>query len=149
MVVTGRARSLCGLGVKVVRLESMRPCAGSTSIAPTDVRWDSSFSPRGAGGPVLALIDGGETVYAGGDFTTAGVTVANHVAAWNGASWTPLGSGVDGPDSALAWDGTNLHVGGTFTSVGGALHVPMVANLEGQCVVHQQPGPREAGGRRA
>lgn len=41
MLMTGRARSVGVSAVIVVCVESPRPCASSTSIAPTDVRWDS------------------------------------------------------------------------------------------------------------
>ena len=32
---------------------------------------------------------------AGGDFTTAGGTRASYIARWNGATWQPLGSGMN------------------------------------------------------
>ena len=67
-------------------------------------RWDaptSSWYPLGTGmgedySPVNALavgLDG--SLYAGGWFTTAGGVAANHIARWDGASWHPLGSGVE------------------------------------------------------
>jgi hypothetical protein len=90
--------------------------------------WDgSSWSSLGSGmdgpnGPtVYALaLDGSDNLYAGGEFTTAGGVSANHVAKWNGSSWSPLGSGVDGPVSVLTLDGSsNLYAGGLFTTAGG------------------------------
>src|SRR5262249_49462451 len=72
---------------------------------------------------VTALAVSGSNVYAGGWFKLAGDTAANHVAKWNGISWSPLGSGLDGPPppanpavKALAISGTNLYAGGWFTS---------------------------------
>ena len=55
--------------------------------------------------PVYALDVSGQTVYAGGFFTTAGGTNANHIAQWNGNSWLPLGAGVGGSVYALAVSG--------------------------------------------
>ncbi|WP_201987257.1 FG-GAP-like repeat-containing protein [Hymenobacter rubidus] len=65
-------------------------------------------------------VDGTGNVYAGGDFTTAGGTLANHVAKWSG-SWSAMGSGVDNQVLALAADASgNVYAGGNFTTAGGA-----------------------------
>ena len=45
-------------------------------------------------GDVDALAVSGSTLYAGGDFTTAGGSAANYIAQWNGSSWSALGSGM-------------------------------------------------------
>ncbi len=109
-------------------------------------RWDgATWSALGAGtnGPVfsLATFDEdaggplGEALYIGGLFTTAGgvVSLANYVARWDGAAWSPLGDGTntvvlalttfdpDGPGAALP----GLYAGGLFTMAGGepAAHV--------------------------
>src|SRR5208283_602532 len=79
-------------------------------------------------------------LYAGGTFTTAGGTIANNVAQWNGSAWSALGSGLAGggywgvepgigPEvatgqnagvNALAFDTNgNLYAGGDFTVAGG------------------------------
>jgi hypothetical protein len=54
---------------------------------------------------VLALTvfdDGtGAALYAGGGFTTAGGTPANHLAKWDGTQWSALGSGIGPPVYAL------------------------------------------------
>jgi Rax2 C-terminal beta propeller domain/Bacterial Ig domain len=84
----------------------------------TPVKW-VSLNPEmpGTEGPVYALIaDGRGNVYAGGAFTVAGSVKANHVAKWDGSSWSALDVGL--PDAkwvfALAFDGTNLYAGGDF-----------------------------------
>lgn len=68
---------------------------------------------------VLAIGPDG-TLYAGGDFTTAGGGAANRIAAWDGAAWSALGAGMNGGVNALAIsrDGT-LYAGGDFTTAGG------------------------------
>jgi hypothetical protein len=64
---------------------------------------------------------------AGGSFDRAGGAPAAAIAAWDGASWTPLGSGIEGGPFgspfgtvyALAVHGDSLIVGGGFTTAGG------------------------------
>ena len=48
---------------------------------------------------VYALAVSGGTLYAGGEFTTAGGIAANYIAQWNGSSWSALGSGMN----VLVW----------------------------------------------
>ena len=57
---------------------------------------------------VSALAVSGSTLYAGGDFTTAGGNTANYVAQWNGSSWSALGSGMD--DDGGCAGGVGQHV---------------------------------------
>jgi hypothetical protein len=76
---------------------------------------------------VNALAVSGSDLYAGGYFTTAGGSAANHIAKWNGSSWSALGSGmnIDGSVNALAISGSDLYAGGRFSTAGGsnALHI--------------------------
>ncbi len=78
----------------------------------------------------LATFDDGSgtALYAGGLFQTAGGVAANNVAKWDGANWSPVGSGLTGPSGvipvkalAVFDDGTGpaLYAGGQFTSAGG------------------------------
>ena len=65
-------------------------------------------------------VSGSSDLYAGGDFTTAGGIAATNIAKWNGSSWGPLGSGLNGGGvSALAVSGSDLYAGGSFTHAGG------------------------------
>lgn len=96
-------------------------------------RWDgtgwaplgSGVSLGGAGGWVLALapLPNGDII-AGGFFYMAGGVSAQHVARWNGVTWSPLGSGItsagNNPVRALAAmpDGS-IVVGGSFQTAGG------------------------------
>ncbi len=60
----------------------------------------------GANGRVRAtVIDGSGNLYIGGDFTAVGDVVANHIAKWNGRSWSVLGSGMNDNVFALAVSG--------------------------------------------
>jgi hypothetical protein len=70
---------------------------------------------------VYALAVSGGTLYAGGQFTTAGGTAANYIAQWDGSSWSALGLGADNGVGALAVLGNSLYAAGRFvTAAGGA-----------------------------
>ena len=95
-------------------------------------KWDGlAWSPlrNGLVGPVhaLAVFDdgGGAALYVGGEFVqTGGGQTVNHVARWNGTSWSALGTGTDDHVLALAvyddGNGDALYAGGYFSSAGGA-----------------------------
>jgi hypothetical protein len=68
---------------------------------------------------VNALAVSGTNLYAGGEFSTAGGVPANHVANWDGSTWSALGSGMNGEVFALVASGTDLYAGGLFTMAGG------------------------------
>jgi hypothetical protein len=93
-------------------------------------QWNgSSWSPLGYGlgssygrpayGYVTALAVSGSTLYAGGNFSSAGGSPADYIAQWNGTSWSPLGSGMNHLVAALAVSGSTLYAGGQFTTAGG------------------------------
>ena len=56
---------------------------------------------------------------AGGRFTTAGGVTCNYIARWNGATWQPLGAGMNGDVYALTVYNGELIAGGYFTTAGG------------------------------
>jgi hypothetical protein len=108
--------------------------------APFIAKWDGSrWSSLGSGmGPdtgttiveSLTVFDDGRgpALYAGGSFATAGGSTAEGIARWDGASWTPVGSGVSPvllPYGVFAMsvfddgDGPALYAGGRFGSAGG------------------------------
>jgi hypothetical protein len=92
-------------------------------IDPTfsDANWVSMGGFPGANGPVeAAVIDGSGNLYIGGNFNAVGNTLAANVAEWNGSSWSPLGSGLNGYVRALAVSGSTLYAGGGFTNAGGS-----------------------------
>jgi len=107
--------------------------AGGTS-ARRVARWDgTSWSALGPGFDdlVSALVahddglGGGPALYAGGQFTASGPTALANVARWDGAAWSPLGSGTNGSVLALGvhddglGGGPALIAGGSFTQAGG------------------------------
>ena len=71
------------------------------------MEWEQLVGPFGSGmrrQRVSALAVSGSTLYAGGDFTTAGGTAANYIAQWNGSSWSALGSGISGQQAlCMRW----------------------------------------------
>ncbi len=105
------------------------PIAGSSASSTScTLGWVPTFG--GEPGPhwtvhALAEFDDGQgpALYAGGDFTFAGGVATNHVARWDGESWSALGGGFDGPVNALAvYDdggGPALYAGGAFHTAGG------------------------------
>ena len=95
-------------------------------------RWDgTSWSPLGPGigsfhVRCLAGFDDGSgpALYAGGAFSSAGGAPAAGIARWDGASWSPVGAGLNGVVSALqpfddGW-GPALYAGGYFLTSGAA-----------------------------
>lgn len=95
------------------------------AYSPARRRFQSLGSGAGNGvdGPVLALAVAGDDLYVGGGFRHAGGQSVNHVARWNGSTFSALasafGEGVDGWVRALAVRGDDLFVGGQFTAAGG------------------------------
>lgn len=93
-------------------------------------KWNgTAWSALGTGlsAACLALaigLDG--SIYAGGDFVTAGGTTVNKVAKWDGSAWSAMGStpGVAGGAAPLVYalavgiDGA-IYVGGAFVTAGG------------------------------
>ncbi|MBU4224407.1 MAG: hypothetical protein KKC71_01120 [Chloroflexi bacterium] len=104
--------------------------AGGVDAAKRVAKWNgAAWSALGSGvsSTVRALaVDGSGYLYAGGDFAKAdgdvdGDVTVNHVAKWDGTSWSALGSGMDKDVHALAIGSSgNLYAGGEFTTAGGA-----------------------------
>ncbi|MCI1187887.1 T9SS type A sorting domain-containing protein [Hymenobacter sp. DH14] len=105
------------------------------------------------------------TVYAGGNFTTAGGVTVNGIARWTGTNWAPLGSGVNGAGTGGSVDVITisssgmLYAGGYFSTIGGvaANHIaqwngtswaPLGAGMDGrvQSLALSSDGTLYAGG---
>src|SRR5262245_23508656 len=90
--------------------------------------WEPSFGLNGADNVVYAMAvfeDGsGPALYVGGAFTAVGDTPASRIVKYDGATWTPLGTGVNDNVLALAvhddGSGPALFAGGSFDMAGGA-----------------------------
>lgn len=87
--------------------------------------WDgvSSWFTLGGGiadGEVNALIvDSKGNLYAGGSFTTAEGSPADYLAKWDGAAWSALAGGPNGPVKTLGVDtADHLYAAGAFTVPG-------------------------------
>lgn len=94
---------------------------------------------------------GGNALFAGGAFTSAGGVTANRIARWNGTSWSPLsgpsGNGTSGAVSAItvfdAGNGPALYAAGNFLSAGGVA-VNRIARWDGTRW-HPLQGPQGTG----
>ncbi len=81
-------------------------------------RWDGNqWSSLGTiFGSVLALCPDGESLYAGGDFTSGQAT---NIAQWRGGAWVPLGGTINGPVFVLRMVNHELYAGGSFSEANG------------------------------
>jgi hypothetical protein len=97
------------------------PATGTTTNdSPGDAGWSGGFITNGTNRISYAVVIDSKQMYFGGEFTTAGNVLANHVAMWDGSTWQALGSGVNDPVFTLAVDGRgHLYAGGWFTQAGG------------------------------
>lgn len=84
-----------------------------------------TWSPVGSGitgtsvNTTWSLFAHDSLLYAGGWFNSAGGVSVNDMAQWNGANWTPTGTGTNGYINAMAWYNGNLYAGGFFDTIGG------------------------------
>jgi hypothetical protein len=94
---------------------------GSTwSALGTGTSYGAGGDPRPSS---LAVLPNGDLIV-GGAFGAAGGIPANHIARWNGASWSALGSGTgtgayDYPDALAVLPNGDLIVAGQFATAGG------------------------------
>ena len=90
-----------------------------SSVISATIGW--SALDEGLNNDVRALAEySGDILYAGGEFTSAGGSPANYIAAWNGSIWSALGDGMDHFVYALAVNTSGqLFAGGQFTTAGG------------------------------
>jgi len=97
----------------------------STSVvqagSPCEPAWDTVIGSPGLNGSsafAIAVDDAGVAFF-GGSFTSIGAQAISRIASWDGASWSPLGSGVDNHVRALHLFDGDLVAGGIFTTAGG------------------------------
>jgi hypothetical protein len=112
--------------------------AGGVPGANNIARWDganNTWNLVGGVGAINGFVNtialSGAEVYVGGLFTGAGgVSGADHIARWNGTTWSGLLSGTFGISSTvttIAISGTEVYVGGNFTGAGGVTGANYIA----------------------
>jgi hypothetical protein len=81
---------------------------------------------------------GGNRLYVGGRFPTAGGVTAGGIAAWDGVQWYSMGAGITGWNeyigAMMVWDdgsGEKLYAGGRFDTMDG-LGTPLIARWDGE-----------------
>jgi hypothetical protein len=85
----------------------------SAAASFSNANWLSTGWLPGANGIVrAATTDDSGNLYIGGDFTVVGNAAANHVAKWNGSTWSAVGDGMNGSVYALAVYGSNVYAAG-------------------------------------
>ncbi len=143
--VDGRVHALCvfddGGGPALHAAGEFTNAGGAP--ASRIAKWDgAAWSPLGAGlvfgtGRALRAWDDGTgpALYAAGILLTAFGSPGDGIARWDGASWSPVGTGLAGPGYCLALfddgGGERLYVGGDFTSAGGAFGTANIAAWDG------------------
>lgn len=82
---------------------------------------DSGISGNGGWATVNALASYNGKLYVGGAFDTANGRFMNCIAAWDGTTWSSVGSGIGagGSVDVMTVFNNSLYVGGGFDSVGG------------------------------
>ena len=97
----------------------------------SDANWMSMGQFLGANDSVhAAVVDSSGNLYIGGAFTIVGNVAANHIAKWNGSSWSAVGSGMNDEVLALAVSENDLYAGGFFLTVDG-IEVSNIAKWDG------------------
>ncbi|MDF1543744.1 MAG: hypothetical protein P1R58_01435 [bacterium] len=105
----------------------------ATASDPDDIYWDNAISPSlpGVDSRIYATAVFQGKLIAGGYFTTAGGVSASSIAAWDGSSWSSLGSGMNNGVYALSVYDNKLIAGGYFTTAGGKVSAYLAAWTKG------------------
>ncbi len=83
-------------------------------------RWDSLFVPANApDDTVFAMAVSGNEIFTGGAFTNVAGIPASHVARFDGTSWFPLGTGINGNVYDMVHFNNFTIAGGSFSIAGG------------------------------
>jgi hypothetical protein len=120
--------------------------AAADHVAAYDGAWHAMGSGVSIGGgavdsAVRALATSGTDVYIGTDSVdVAGIAAADHVAKWNGSSWSALGANTAGTDgwlpassviNTLTTTGSLVVAGGSFQNANGAATADDIAYFDG------------------
>ena len=98
--------------------------SNATASDPDDIYWDVSISTpeNGLNGTVRALTIYDNKLIAGGYFELAGGDTVNHVAAWDGSTWSALGNGTTFRVEALTVHSGKLIAGGSAYILGDTVY---------------------------
>ncbi len=115
---------------------------GGIDDADYVARWNGNWSAVGTGpngrplnSSAHTIVAGGGKVYFGGTFTNAaGIANADHLAVWNGTTWSALGptAAFTGNVFAIAVIGSNVFVGGDFQNAAGIAKADNLARWNGK-----------------
>jgi len=112
------------------------PVSGIARWNITSESWSALGGGVGGLTPyVFALHEHAGDLYVAGAFTQAGGVEANRIAKWDGATWSPIGTGVRGDTvyvyvTAISFLADQLYIGGTFTYVADR-PIPFLARWDG------------------
>jgi hypothetical protein len=133
-----RGRGIGGKTAALALLASGVLYFAVTASAAGPGGWDhlghgATASDPALNGSVDALnADNPGTLYVGGNFLNAGGhAAADHIASWNGASWSTVGPGLNGDVHAIAYHAGKVYAGGTFTNAGGNPDADFLAVWDG------------------
>ena len=146
-------RPLVALAVAVAAVLSLSLGAAATGPGGWDHLGNGGTSALPAlNGAVYALnADDPGVLFVGGAFTNAGGhATADHIARWNGTTWSALGSHpLNGNVEAIAYHAGLVYVGGQFTNAGGDPNADFLAVWDGAHWAHfctsTVPGPAFGG----
>jgi hypothetical protein len=140
----GRVGARAGLALAVLAVALLLP---TQVLAVTSGGWNNlghgttSTTPP-LNGKVETFYDTGTVLYVGGDFTNAGgLAAGDHIAKWNGTSWSALGVGLGDAASAvyaITSDPTTglIFAAGSFQNAGGDVDADLVAMYNGSTWAH-------------
>ena len=78
----------------------------------SDVNWISLGGVNGAESDIYAAVaDGSGNLYIGGSFRLVGNVAVNHIAKWDGNSWSGLGSGMGGFGTPYVYPESGVNFG--------------------------------------
>ena len=129
---TGDVHALAVRGAQLFAGGDFNLADGSLAVGLASWSSAASWSPIGdvadayGDGEIDALAVTDSTLYVGGKFVSVGGVEAHSVAAWNGSTWSPLGSGAQNCNGcgeprvhSLAFRAGRLYLGGDVYGTGG------------------------------
>jgi hypothetical protein len=113
----------------------------ANKVAMFDGTWHAMQAGAVGGSFTRSIASDGTNVYIGSDATDiAGIAKADHVAKWNGTTWSALGANTAGNGgwfstltdiNAIVTSGSSVFVAGSFQDADGHLTADMVAGFNG------------------